>query len=67
MQLTPALAPAAGAVLRLPKGARYSPLAGPADKDYDVEVYGLRRFRIPLRQDWANFTGTDDFIYDGAG
>ncbi|KIZ04279.1 hypothetical protein MNEG_3680 [Monoraphidium neglectum] len=66
VQLTPALPPGAGAKLRLPKGARYSALAGPAQSDHDVDVFGLRRFRIPLRQDWRPFEGgPDDAIYDG--
>ena len=39
--------------LRLPKGVRYNPLSGALKAEVSVKVYGLRRFALPLRQDFA--------------
>lgn len=38
IKIVPGLEPGAAAVLRLPKGARYSPVAGPVATDTDVNV-----------------------------
>lgn len=38
VKIVPGLEPGAAAVLRLPKGARYSPIAGPVAQDTDVNV-----------------------------
>lgn len=43
VKIVPGLEPGAAAVLRLPKGARYSPIAGPVAQDTDVNVsYAIR-------------------------
>jgi hypothetical protein len=57
VRISPALPVNEGAILRLPKGARYGPLSGPLSgaADQDVYVWGLRRFRIPLRQDFVQY------------
>jgi hypothetical protein len=47
VRIVPGLEPGAAAVLRLPKGARYSPLAGPVAADTDVNVsVELRRAAV---------------------
>jgi hypothetical protein len=74
VQIDPPLAPQEAADLVLPPGSRYAALAGPvgasaaADVDNDdanntlelsVRLYGLRRFRLPLRRDFTNLTEAD--------
>lgn len=66
VRIMPGLAAGAAAVLRLPKGARYSTLAGPVANDTGVEVFGLRPFRIPLRVDFTNISTMQDTIFSGA-
>jgi hypothetical protein len=67
VRLAPPLPPGAGAVLRLPKGARYSAAAGPARGDVDIKLFGLRAFRVPFRQDWGVVKAAGDPVYLGAG
>jgi hypothetical protein len=47
VKIVPGLEAGAAAVLRMPKGARYSPLAGPVTNDTDVNVRdaGVDTFR----------------------
>jgi hypothetical protein len=43
VRIVPGLDAGAAAVLRLPKGARYSGLAGPVAKDLDIDVSAVER------------------------
>ncbi len=59
----------AGYTLQLPKGSVYSALAGPLQREASVKFYGLRRFAIPLRQDFQSVRdlSQQQQIFDGAG
>lgn len=72
VRLDPPLAPQEGADLVLPRGSRYAALAGPlqggggADEGEEdgsglviTRLYGLRRFRLPLRRDFTNRTAEE--------
>ncbi|KAF6250306.1 hypothetical protein COO60DRAFT_896848 [Scenedesmus sp. NREL 46B-D3] len=56
VRLSPGLSASGVAILRLPKGVRYNTVSGPTSNDTDVYLWGLRRFRIPLR---TNFQQPD--------
>ncbi len=64
VRLNPALGVAQAATLELPAGSRYNSLAGPLGKAQGVKVFGLRRFRVPLRQDFQEHKDGQD-VYDG--
>ena len=59
--------PARSYVLSLPKGSFYHALAGKLQSATSVELYGLRRFRLPFRQDFAEPQDRGASVYDGAG
>lgn len=46
------LADATAYRLVLPAGTRYNVLSGPTKAELSVSLAGLRKFRLPLRQDW---------------
>jgi hypothetical protein len=48
--------------LWLPKGASYSPYAGRAREASEVFLWGLRRFRIPLRENFQQLSGPQETI-----
>uniref|UniRef100_A0A383WAS0 EGF-like domain-containing protein n=1 Tax=Tetradesmus obliquus TaxID=3088 RepID=A0A383WAS0_TETOB len=56
VRLVPGLPASGVAMLRLPKGVRYNTVSGPTKNDTNVYLWGLRRFRIPLR---TNFQQPD--------
>ena len=65
VRLAPPLPPGAAAALRLPKGTKYSALAGPLTRDIDVKIFGLRRFRLPFRSDWTKQPAAGEAGYTG--
>lgn len=42
------------------QGARYNGVSGPLSQPLEVTVYGLRRFRIPLREDFKQIKNASD-------
>jgi hypothetical protein len=62
VQVLPGLKAGEAVTLRLPKGAAYSPYAGKARESSEVYLWGLRRFRIPLRDNFQQLTGPNEVI-----
>ncbi|GBF96122.1 hypothetical protein Rsub_08870 [Raphidocelis subcapitata] len=63
IRIEPGLGAGEVVTVRLPKGARYSPFAN-ATKDSEVYLWGLRRFRVPLRDNFQQLKGRDDSFGD---
>lgn len=65
VQVVPGLGAGQVVALQLPAGASYSPLAGRARKTAEVFLWGLRRFRVPLRDNFQQLkNASEDFEYD---
>jgi len=62
VQVVPGLEAGQVVTLQLPQGAQYNPVAGRARQKSEVYLWGLRRFRIPLRDNFQQLTGPDDVM-----
>lgn len=57
VQVVPGLQAGQVVALQLPKGAQYNPVAGRARNTSEVYLWGLRRFRVPLRDNFQQLKG----------
>eukprot|EP00878_Enallax_costatus_P008876 GHUV01009278.1.p1 GENE.GHUV01009278.1~~GHUV01009278.1.p1 ORF type:complete len:812 (+),score=180.05 GHUV01009278.1:182-2617(+) len=68
VKLEPGLPPSGVAILRLPKGVRYNLVSGPTTNNTDIFLWGLRRFRIPLRDNFQQLANaSQQFDYQDNG
>lgn len=63
VQVIPGLGAGQVVALQLPAGASYNPIAGRALKTTKSFLWGLRRFRVPLRDDFTQLQFLDDDFY----
>ncbi|KAF8068259.1 hypothetical protein HT031_001946 [Scenedesmus sp. PABB004] len=64
VRLSPGLPAGGSAILRLRRGARYNAVSGPVANSTDVYLHGLRRFRVPLRDNFQQLANaTEQFNY----
>lgn len=67
VKIEPGLRAGEVVAVRLPKGARYSPVAGNATEEAEVYLWGLRRFRVPLRGNFQQLKWNESFGDDDNG
>lgn len=68
VQVVPGLQAGQVVKLQLPQGAAYNPVAGRVRKASEVYLWGLRRFRIPLRDNFQQLKGpAEKFDYSDNG
>lgn len=68
VQIVPGLQAGQVVTLELPAGATYNPVAGAATKATAVYLWGLRRFRVPLRDNFQQLRNSSDTMdYDDNG
>ncbi len=60
VQVVPGLGAGQVVALQLPQGAVYNPVAGRAKNKSEVYLWGLRRFRVPLRDNFEQLTNSMD-------
>lgn len=68
VQIVPGLRAGDAVALRLPRGAVYNAAAGPAREAGEAYLWGLRRFRLPLRDNFQQLkSAKEDFDYADNG